>query len=154
MTLTARRAFLITSTLGVGALLAGCGGSSPTVLTVNAQGETGMNPSPSGGDRPVTLTVLQMASASAFDSADYFALQNPQSALGSDLIQSDQLVLAPGGNATKPITIQPGTTVIGVVGGFRDPAGRTVRSKVSVPSSRSQILNIIVGANGLSLSSA
>lgn len=152
MTINARRAFLITSTLGAGALLAGCEGG-PAVLTVSAQGSAGMNPSPSGGDRPVTLTVLQLASASKFDSADYFALQDPQSALGSDLIQSDQLVLAPGGTASKTITIQPGTSVIGVVGGFRDPAGRTVRSKIAAPGSKSGLI-INVGANGLSLSNA
>ncbi len=154
MTLFARRAFLITSALGAGALLGGCaGGGAPKVLTVNAQGSTGMNPSPSGGDRAVTISVLQLASASAFDSADYFALQNPQSALGSELIQSDQLVLAPGGNATKAISIQPGTSVIGIVGGFRDPAGRTVRSKIAAPTSRSETLIVNVGAGGLSLSS-
>ncbi len=154
MTIFARRSFLITSTLGAGVLLAGCmGEAAPAVLAVSAQGRAGMNPGPGGGDRPVTLTVLQLASASAFDSADYFALQDPASALGSDLIRSDQLVLAPGGSASKAITIQPDTSVIGVVGGFRTPAGRTVRSKIAAPGANSGLI-ITVGANGLSLTRA
>lgn len=151
MTIFQRRSFLITSTLGTAALLAGCmEDAAPAVLSIRAQGQPGMNPGPSGGDRPVTITVVQLASSAAFDAADYFALQDPSSALGSDLIRSDQLVLAPGGSASKSITIQPGTTVIGIIGGFRTPAGRTVRSKIAVPGANSGLL-INVGASGLSL---
>lgn len=154
MTIFARRSFLITSTLGAGALLAGCmGEEAAAVLAVSAQGRAGMNPGPGGADRPVTISVLQLASAAAFDSADYFALQDPASALGSDLIRADQLVLAPGGSASKAITIQPGTSVIGVVGGFRTPAGRTVRSKIAAPGANSGLI-INVGAGGLSLARA
>lgn len=154
MTIIARRSFLITSALGAGAFLTGCmGEAAPAVLSVRAQGQAGMNPGPGGADRPVTITVLQLASSAAFDAADYFALQNPSTALGSDLIRSDQLVLAPGGSATKAITIQPGAAVIGVVGGFRTPAGRTVRSKIAAPGASSGLL-INVGSGGLSLASA
>ncbi|MEQ6250636.1 type VI secretion system lipoprotein TssJ [Sulfitobacter sp. HNIBRBA3233] len=150
MTDFARRTFLITSTLGAAAVLSGCMEDAPAVLSVSAQGGAGMNPGPGGADRPVTITVLQLASAAAFDAADYFALQNPSAALGGDLIRSDQLVLAPGGSASKAITIQPGTSVIGVVGGFRDPAGRTVRSKIAAPGGNSGLI-INVGSGGLSL---
>src|SRR5690606_31167077 len=137
----ARRTFLITSTLGAGALLAGCmGEADPAVLTISAQGATGMNPGPGGDDRPVTLTVLQLASAGAFDAADYYALQDPASVLGGDLIRSDQLVLAPGASASKAITIQTGVSVIGVVGGFRDPANRTVRAKIAAPAANSGLI--------------
>lgn len=154
MTYFARRSFLITTTLGAGALLTGCmGEAAPAVLAVRAQGGAGMNPGPGGSDRPVTLTVLQLASAASFDSADYFALQDPAGALGSDLIRSDQIVLAPGATASKAITIQPGVSVIGVIGGFRDPTGRTVRSKIAAPGANSGLI-INVGSNGLALSSA
>lgn len=149
----ARRTFLITSTLGAGALLTGCMEAAPAVLTVRADGRAGMNPGPGGADRPVTLTILQLASAGAFDSADYYALQDPASALGSDLVRSDQLVLAPGASATKAITIQPGVTAIGVVGGFRSPTGKTVRSKIAAPAADSGLM-ITVNSGGLSLASA
>lgn len=154
MTYFSRRSFLTTTTLAGGALLAGCmGEAAPAVLAVSAQSRAGMNPGPGGGDRPVTLTVLQLSSAAAFDKADYFALQDPAGALGADLIRSDQIVLAPGEVATKAITIQPGVSVIGVVGGFRDPNGRTVRSKIGAPAADSGLI-INVGSNGLALSTA
>ena len=147
----ARRSFLMTSAAGL--LLAGCGPEEPTILTVTAQGMPGMNPGAGGSDRPVTLTILQLTGSGAFDAADYFALQDPASALGSDLVRSDQLVLAPGGRASRDITIQPTTSVIGVVGGFINPTGRTVRSKIAAPGA-SQGLLITVGSGGLSLAAA
>ena len=149
-----RRGVLITSALGAGALLAGCMGEpSPAVVTVSAQGAAGMNPGPGGEDRPVTLTLLQLSGAGAFDAADYYALQDPEAALGSDLIHADQLVLPPGQSATKLITLQPGVTMIGVVGGFRDPANRTVRSKIAAPGADSGLI-IKVDPKGLSLTAA
>jgi len=153
MTQFARRSFLITSALGCGALLAGCGDPAPAVLAVSAQGAAGMNPGPSGGDRPVTLTIVQLASSGTFDSADYFALQDPASVLGADLIRTDRIVLAPGGQASTSITIEPRTAVIGVIGGLRSPDGRTVRSKIAAPSASSGLI-INGGAGGLSLTRA
>lgn len=154
MTTLARRTFLITTTLGAAAFLAGCeGDTAPPVVSITANGQAGMNPGPGGGDRPVTLTILQLASAGAFDSADYFALQNPTAALGADLIRADQIVIAPGGKATKSITVQPGVSVIGVVGGFINPTGRTVRSKIPAPAASSALV-INVGSGGLSLAGA
>ena len=153
MTFIARRTFLITSTLGAGAVLAGCmGEAAPPVLSIRANSQPGMNPGPGGGDRPVTLTILQLASASSFDTVDYFALQNPSAAVGGDLVRSDQIVLTSGESASKDITIQPGVSVIGVVGGFRNPAGRTVRSKIGAPEANSGLI-INVGSSGLSLAS-
>lgn len=149
----ARRTLLLTSGAGAGLWLSGCGTAKPTVLTVRAQAQNGMNPGPDGKDRPVTLNILQLAGTGAFNSADAIALQNPSAALGSDLIKSQSMVLAPGGTASAVITVQPGTSTIGVVGGFRNPSGRTVRTTVAVPSS-SQGLIINVGPGGLSLAKA
>ncbi|WP_415182307.1 type VI secretion system lipoprotein TssJ [Phaeovulum sp.] len=151
MAYLARRTFLITAAMGAGTFLAGCmGDAPPAVVTVSAQGAAGMNPGPGGGDRPVTLTILQLAGAGAFDAADYYALQDPATALGGDLIRADQLVLAPGESPSKQITIQPGTSMIGVVGGFRDPANRTVRAKTMAPGADSGLI-IKVGPGGIAL---
>jgi type VI secretion system protein VasD len=112
-----------------------------------------MNPGPDGADRPVTVTVMQLKSAGAFDSADFFALQNPSAALGGDLLRSDQIVVAPGGAASKVLTIEAGATVIGVIAGFRTPAGKQFRSKIAAPGSNSGLI-ISVGPSGLSLQAA
>lgn len=150
-----RRRVLLT---GAGALaglsLTACTGEDPPpVLSVSAQARSGMNPGPDGSDRPVTLSILQMSGSGNFDSADIFSLSDPQAAVGGELIKADNIVLAPGGSAGKLITVQPGTSVIGVTGGFRSPAGKTVRSKIAVPAA-DQGLIILVGPNGISLSTA
>ena len=144
-----RRTFLMTGAAGAVLVLAGCNDAAP-VITVKAQGKAGMNPGPGGGDRPVTLSILQLAGSGAFDAADYFALQDPSTALGGELLKADTLVVPPGGNAELAVTLLPTTTVIAVVGGFRTPSGRTVRDKVPAPG-KDQGLIIDVGSGGLSL---
>lgn len=146
-----RRRFLVAG--GATLVLAGCMEDAPAVLNVNAQGQAGMNRGADGSDRPVTLSVLQMSGSTAFDTADIFALQDPASALGGELVKADQIVLAPGGSATRAIAVQPGTTVIGVTGGFIDPAGKTVRTKIAAPAD-DQGLIILVGPGGISLNTA
>lgn len=143
-----RRIFLTGTAALLG--LAGCKEPEATVLSVKASGSGGMNRGPDGADRPVTLTILQMRGSGAFDGSDYFALQNPSAALGGDLVKADQIVLAPGGTATSMITVEAGTTVIGVTAGFRDPAGKQFRGKVSAPAASAGLM-ISVGPGGVKL---
>ena len=65
-----RRAFLIG---GSALLLVACAPAGPGSVTLVAQGTVGMNPGPDGADRPLTLQVLQLRGAGAFDGADFFA---------------------------------------------------------------------------------
>lgn len=143
-----RRLFVTGSAAMLG--LSGCMEPAAAVLSVKAVGAAGMNPGPDGADRPVTVTILQLRGAGAFDSADYFALQNPIAALGGDLVKSDQLVLTPGGSANLAIPVEAGATVIGVIAGFRDPGGKQFRGKVGAPGS-SAGLAINVGSGGVKL---
>ncbi|MBU3031506.1 type VI secretion system lipoprotein TssJ [Paracoccus marinaquae] len=146
------RRILLAAAGAAALLLAGCGGETPpTVLAVTAQGSAGMNPGPDGVDRPVTVNVLQLSGTGAFDAADYLALQDPATALGSDLVKADQIVLAPGATVVRSVPVQAGVTAIGVTAGFRDPTGRTVRQKIPVPAASSPV-TISVGSGGLSVS--
>lgn len=145
-----RRIFLTGSITFLG--LSGCGDSN-AVLSVSAQGSAGMNPGPDGVDRAVTLNILQMRGSGAFDSADYYALQDPSAALGAEFVRADQIALAPGGTANKAITLQPDTSVVGVVAGFRDPAGKQFRGKISAPKSKAELI-IMVGSGGIKLQMA
>ncbi|TCO70527.1 type VI secretion system lipoprotein TssJ [Rhodovulum euryhalinum] len=140
---------------GTGAvlLLAGCN-PGPGALTVSAQGAAGMNPGPDGADRPLTLTILQLRGSAAFDGADFYALQNPQGALGGDLVKADQIVLTPGASASKVIGLETGTAVIGVVAGYRDPGGKVFRAKTGAPAKGNAGIIVKVGPGGISLTSA
>jgi type VI secretion system protein VasD len=150
-----RRSFLALGALGAAGLaLSGCMDSGPAQLSVTAQGEPGMNPGGDGSDRPVTLQVVQMTGTGAFNAADVIALsQDPSAALGGEFVKSDRLVLAPGGTASATVPVDPRTTVIGVVGGFISPGGKSVRATVPAPSNDSG-LAISVGSGGISVSSA
>jgi len=145
-----RRTFLLSGS-ALGALsLSGCMESAAPVLSISAQAQPGMNTGPDGSDRPVTLTVLQMSGSGNFDKADIFALQNPQAAIGGELIKADQIVLAPGAVVSKMIAVQPGATVIGVTAGFRSPTGKSVRKKIAAPVA-DQGLMISVGSGGIAM---
>jgi type VI secretion system protein VasD len=145
----ARRDFLIGG-MGLG-LLVSCGPPGPGSVTVTATGTAGMNPGADGADRPLTLQIVQLSGSGAFDSADFFALQDPAAALGADLIKADQIALAPGGTASKTIGLEPGVTAIGVIAGYRDPGGKVFRAKTAVSATEVATLQVTVGAGGISL---
>lgn len=143
-----RRAFLIG---GSAVLLVACAPSGPGSVTLVAQGSAGMNPGPDGADRPLTLQVLQLRGAGSFDGADFFALQSPATALGADLVKADTIALAPGGKATKTVTLDPSTALIAIVAGFRDPAGKQFRAKSSVSPTDAVTFALDVTASGIKL---
>lgn len=149
-----RREFLI-GTLALGTLaLVGCTPAGPGLVTVVAQGTADMNPGPDGSARPLTLQIVQMRSAGAFDGADFFGLQNPQASLGAEFIKADQIVLTPGARKTLTIGLDAGTTVIGVVAGYRQPAGKVFRTKTSVSATESVTFSVEVSASGVKLHTA
>ncbi len=144
-----RRTFLVAGAAGFG--LAGCMGPTTANMSVSVQGRAGMNPGPDGKDRPVTVSILQMNGSSAFDAADYVSLQSPSSALGSELVKADQIVISGTSPESRVIPVQAGASVIGVVGGFRAPSGKVVRRKIAAPAKDAGLI-ISVGPNGISVS--
>ncbi|UYV37349.1 type VI secretion system lipoprotein TssJ [Rhodobacteraceae bacterium D3-12] len=145
-----RRTFIFTGIAGLG--LAGCVPSAAN-LAVSVQGKAGMNRGSDGQDRPVTVTILQMTGSSAFDAADYVSLQNPSSALGAELVKSDQIVISGTTPVSRVIPVQAGASMIGVVGGFISPSGKVVRRKIAAPA-KSAGLIIGVSSSGISVSLA
>lgn len=143
-----RRAFLIG---GSAVLLVACAPAGPGSVTIVAQGTAGMNPGPDGTDRPLTLQVLQLKGAGAFDGADFFGLQNASATLGGDLLKADTITLAPGGKATKTVTLEATTALIAIVAGFRDPAGKQFRAKSSVSPTDAVTFALDVTASGIKL---
>ena len=147
-----RRIFLAGLT-GLAATLSLTACKSPGTLTVSAQGAPGANPGADGQERPLTIFLLQMSGTGAFDSADFFALQDPATALGGELVKADQIVLAPGASTSKTITMQPGATVVGIAAAFRDPGGKQFRAKTPAPGNNAGII-LSVGPSGIRLQDA
>jgi type VI secretion system protein VasD len=152
MTMLSRRTIVAGGAAAIA--LVACGPQGPGTLTVAASAAAGANRGPDGADRPLTLTVIQMRGSSAFDGADFFALQNPSAALGGDFIKADQIVLVPGSTASRVIGIEAGAGVIGIVAGFRDPAGKVFRVKTAAPATGNAGVAVTVGAGGLSVGAA
>lgn len=140
--------------------LAGCGGEPPPPppgpgsVTVAATADAAANPGPDGAGRPLTLTLVQLRAPAAFEAADFFALQNPQAALGADLVSVTPVVLAPGGSGSATLALDPSTTAIGVVAGFRDPSGKVFRATIPVAPTDVLTLEASVGAGGLTVAPA
>ena len=143
-----RRAVLIG---GSAFVLVACAPAGPGAVTLVAQAAAGMNPGPDGADRPLTLQVLQLRGAGAFDGADFFALQSPAAALGGDLVKADTIALAPGGSVTKTVGLDPSTAILAIVAGFRDPGGKQFRAKSSVSATDSVTFKLDVTAGGIKL---
>lgn len=147
-----RRKFLVV--VGAGAMTAACqsGPKAPSSVTVAASGGAGMNPGPDGGARPVTLLLMRLKSVGAFNAADMFALQSdPSGALGADLIGVDQLVVAPGAQASKTLSFEPEATHLGVVALLRDPSGRTWRASKPIAQESTVVVPVAIGAGGISV---
>ena len=146
-----RRTFIAGT--GATALLVACVPSAGAV-TIVAQGAAGMNTAPDGSDRPVTLQIIQMRGTGAFDGADFFALQNPAGALGSDFVKAETLVVTAGGKATKTVALDPSTVAIGVVAAFLQPGGKAFRAKSSVSPTGKSAFMVSLGAGGMTLTPA
>ncbi len=149
------RRMFIAGLAGTGAAVAlsACTPAAGSV-TIAAQGAAGMNAGADGADRPVTLQVIQMKGTGAFDGADFFALQNPQGALGGDFVKADMIVVAPGGKATKTIALDPSTVAIGVVAGFLQPGGKTFRAKSAVSPKGNSAFSVALGSGGMTFAPA
>lgn len=150
MTLT-RRTMIITGASAI--TLAACG-EEPGLGRVNVQASmlAGANPAPDGTDRPLIVSMFQLRGKDAFDAADVLSLQDPQTALGADLIRSEQLVLAPGGSAAADFPVEMGAEAMGIIAGFRDPSGKTFRTVIPLPATGDVPVTITVSSAGIAVS--
>ena len=146
-----RRDFIIA--IGATSFVAACqsGPPKPSTVTLNFSGQAGMNAGPGGEARPVTVMIFKLKNTGAFNSADYFALQgNAAGALGGDLVGSEQVSVAPGGTASKTITVEPEATSLGFVALLRAPEGKTWRTTKGVSPGSTVTINVTLGSGGIS----
>ena len=149
-----RRAFLATT--AAAALLAACGGPpGPATVTVAASGGAGMNAGPDGADRPVTVSILRLKDAGAFNTADYFALQEDAAgALGADLLGMDQVVVAPGGQRHQDGRRRARGGSLGIMASLRDPTGKVWRTVTPVEPGSTVTVTVALGPSGLAVSTS
>ena len=131
-------------TLTTLALLSGCG-SAPKREKVGLQisATTDVNPDLQGRPSPIILHVLELNSEEQFNRLDYTSLtQSSGAALGPDLLGKTRFVLSPGDSRQLPLELNPQTTFIGLVAGYRDIDNATWRTSVAVTQGDTKRINI------------
>jgi type VI secretion system protein VasD len=120
--------------IAVAALLSACAGA-PKRENVDMQisATVDVNPDMQGRPSPVILHILELNSTEQFNRLDYMSLTQPSgAALGPDLLGKNQLVLQPGESKALPMELNPLTTAIGLVAGYRDIDNAVWRTSVAI----------------------
>lgn len=132
---------LVVSVLTIATLgLAGCSSTASRVAVpyaIELTADKQVNPDANGRPSPVQVTIYELSSSSAFAARDFFALQSdPQTALGKELINTDQVVLRPG--ETKTLQYPGSTTarMVGIVAAYRDLEKSQWRLAVELPEAQ------------------
>lgn len=95
----------------------------PQRLEIQITTDSKVNTDDKNRPSPVLVRVYALSSDAAFSSADFFSLQNNDTAtLGNDLITRDEFILRPGDVQNIRRKMDPKTRNIGILVGFRDLA--------------------------------
>nr|WP_245180166.1 type VI secretion system lipoprotein TssJ [Cupriavidus sp. LEh25] len=102
------------------------------VLAVDARPT--VNPDDQDRASPVLVRVYELRTEAAFKSADYFSLdQNDKTVLTQDLLARDAFVLRPGESRSIERKLNPQTTALGFLVGYRDLGKATWRTVYPLP---------------------
>ncbi|WP_299362924.1 type VI secretion system lipoprotein TssJ [uncultured Paracoccus sp.] len=136
-------------------LTAACGGpKEPGSVELAISGQPGANTGPDGGDRPLMVQILQLRGTAAFDAVAPLDLQDPAAALGGDLVKAESVTLAPGGTVSRTLVLDPATTAVAVVGGYRVMTGKIVRARVPVSPTEKARFAVTAGPGGVTMAPA
>lgn len=125
------------TTVGAVLVLGACASSATTraapyriafQAAPDVNGDTRQRPS------PILVKVYALRSPATFQSADFFALQTqPETLLGKDLVEMEQLVLAPGESRSIKKPGNPDVAAIGIVAEYRLLEKNKWRETVTLP---------------------
>lgn len=138
--------------LGAVLLLAGCA----TVRT-SLSASKDVNPDINGQASPIVVKVYQLRDDTAFNSASFFTVfDSPETALQSQLLTVQEVVLAPGTEQRLWLPLQKETQYVGVVAGYRDISTATWRAELPVsPHHLTGVgLDVTVAKNGITVQQA
>ena len=129
--------------------LVGCAASGPAPTTVQLAiaGTADMN-----GGAPAKVKVYYLAPAGAFRTSDFFSVfNNPQAALGADLISVDEFQLAPGRTVTNTRSFPVAPVAIGVVAAFRDINGSKFLDVRPLAANAANTVRVVVSGKSVSI---
>lgn len=131
-------------TVAMVGLLSACAGAPKREnLGLQISATADVNPDMQGRPSPVILHVLELNSTEQFNRLDYMGLTQPSgSALGPELLGKSQVILQPGESKTLPLELNPMTTAIGLVAGYRDIDNAVWRKTVPITQGKTKGLSI------------
>lgn len=148
-----RRAWLTAgAALGLG-LVVGCA-SKPVTTPVTLQfvAAPDVNPDARGRASPVLARFYALKAPGAFDAADFFSLQDKDSAtLGADLVQREELILRPGERKSLELVLPADVAALGFIGAYRDLNRARWRQGVAVTPGAPLALVVTYGAQGIAV---
>lgn len=129
-------------------LLGACAGGPPPreALDMQVNATADVNPDMQGRPSPVILHIMELNSTEQFNRLDYMSLTQPSgAALGAELLGKNQMVLQPGETKALPMELNPLTTAIGLVAGYRDIDNATWRKVVPITQGSTKGIAITLG---------
>jgi type VI secretion system protein VasD len=125
-------------------LLSACAGAPKREnLGLQISATADVNPDMQGRPSPIILHVMELNSTEQFNRLDYMGLTQPSgAALGPELLGKNQVVLQPGESRTLPLELNPMTTAIGLVAGYRDIDNAVWRKIVPIIQGKTKGLSI------------
>jgi type VI secretion system protein VasD len=118
----------------------------PDPLGIQITATADVNPDMQGRPSPIILHIMELSSTEQFSRLDYMGLTQPSGAgLGPDLLVKNQMVLQPGESKTLSMDLNPMTTAIGFVAGYRDIDNAAWRKTVPVAIGITKGVNITLG---------
>ncbi|HCQ45763.1 type VI secretion system lipoprotein TssJ [Achromobacter sp. LC458] len=127
----------VAACLAAGALIVGCSSTAkrvPAPYAIELRADPKVNASASGRPSPVQVTIYELKSASTFQASDFFTLQaDARAALGTELLNTEQVILRPGDTKVLHYPGNADARVVGVVAAYRDLEQSKWRLLVSLP---------------------
>ncbi|MEE4461940.1 type VI secretion system lipoprotein TssJ [Azotobacter chroococcum] len=132
----------VEAVLLVSGLLSGCSSTAPPMASaipyqVKLNAGVNINPDILGRPSPIVVRVFELRSGGAFESNDFFSLQNrPELALGRELIGMEQVTLYPGEVKYVAGAGSPDARNIGILAEYRELDAKRWRLLIGLPLPR------------------
>jgi type VI secretion system protein VasD len=127
----------------------------PVILTLEISASADVNPDLEARPSPLILNMLELKAVDEFNRADYLTLTQVEDfGLGGDVLSKTEITLTPGSSSETKLELNPNTTYLGFVAGYRDiDNSRWRASQMLVPGQSGRISvtldrqQILVGNN-------
>jgi len=141
-------------TVAIILLLSACAGAPKREnMDMQISATADVNPDMQGRPSPIILHILELNSTEQFNRLDYMSLTQPSgAALGPDLLGKTQLVIQPGASQELPMELNPLTTAIGLVAGYRDIDNAAWRKSISITQGDTKGISITLEQQAIATS--